>query len=222
MIEAPARSCRSVRGPPRNVTLRRFAAGEGKVLDVEGQKSSVWRRVGQADARMWRKELRRSNERGESVKKMISAGALALCAVAVVVPVSGLAAQKPATKALTTKLTGAAEVPNPGDPDGRGKAVVRFNERRGTVCFKITVRDIAGSTAGHIHEAPVGVAGPIRVTLFGTQSADKQRKGCVEDVDPMLVRRILANPGDFYVNVHNAEFRTGAVRGQLRGKPKSR
>ncbi len=156
------------------------------------------------------------------MKKTIPAGVLALCAVAAAVPISGVAAEKPATKALTTKLTGAEEVPNPGDPDGKGRAVVSFNERRGTVCFKVTVKGIAGSTAGHIHEAPVGVVGPIRVTLFGTRSANKLRKGCVEDVDRVLVRRILADPSGFYVNVHNAEFPTGAVRGQFRGKPKTR
>lgn len=30
-----------------------------------------------------------------------------------------------------------------------------------------------------------------------------------------LVRDILANPAGFYVNVHNAEFPNGTVRGQL-------
>lgn len=156
------------------------------------------------------------------MKNRISAGALAVCAVAAAVPASGAATQ-PATKALTTKLTGAAEVPNAGDSNGKGHAVVRFNERRGTVCFKITVKGIAGSTAAHIHEAPVGQAGPIRVPLFGgTQSTAKHRRGCVKDVDPAFVRRILADPTAFYVNVHNTAFPTGALRGQLRGKSTSR
>jgi len=157
-----------------------------------------------------------------TMKKTITAGALALSAVAIAAPGTGLAAKKPATKALTTKLTGAAEVPNPGDPDGKGTTVVRFNERRGTVCFKISVKDIAGSSAAHIHEAPVGKGGPVVVPLFAMQSARKQRKGCVADVDRTLVRRILANPRGFYVNVHNADFPTGALRGQFRGKPKTR
>ena len=152
----------------------------------------------------------------------LSVGALAVCAVTAAVPASGVAAKQPATKALSTKLTGAAEVPNPGDPDGKGQAVVRFDERRGTVCFKITVKGIAGSAAAHIHEAPVGKAGPIRVTLFGEQSTAKQRRGCVKDVDPALVRRILADRSAFYVNVHNPAFPTGALRGQLRSKPASR
>ena len=154
---------------------------------------------------------------------MMRSGVLAVCGMAAIAPASGVAAKKPATKALATTLTGAAEVPNPGDPNGKGSAVVRFNERRGTVCFKITVKGIAGSTAAHIHEAPVGQAGPVRVPLFGgAQSSAKQRRGCVKDVDPALARRILADPSAFYINVHNTAFPTGALRGQLPSKPKSR
>ena len=99
---------------------------------------------------------------------------------------------------------------------------MRFNERRGTVCFKITVKGIAGSSAAHIHRAPVGVAGPVVVPLYASQSNTKQRRGCVKDVERSLVREILANPRGFSVNVHNAEFPTGALRGQFRGKPKTR
>ena len=31
----------------------------------------------------------------------------------------------------------------------------------------------------------------------------------------VVVADILANPEDYYVNVHNAEFPSGAIRGQL-------
>ena len=39
--------------------------------------------------------------------------------------------------------------------------------------------------------------------------------GCVE-VDRDLAEAIAADPRGYYVNVHNAEFPGGAIRGQLR------
>jgi hypothetical protein len=150
------------------------------------------------------------------MKTTTKLGTLALCALAGAVPAVAVAAQGdgPDKRALTTQLTGAAEAPGPGDPDGRGQAVVRLDARAGTVCFKVTAKDVAGTTAGHIHEAPAGEAGPIRVGLFMSASTDTKRRGCV-DVDPAVVREILADPSDYYVNVHNAEFPGGALRGQL-------
>jgi hypothetical protein len=152
--------------------------------------------------------------------KKFFASAVALTAAAVALPVGGVATAKerPATKALTAKLTGAAEVPERGDPNGKGTAVIRINQRRGTVCFNISMKRIAGSAAAHIHEAPAGEAGPVRVTLFGDQSSKRLRKGCVRNVPRELVRDIAANPRDYYVNVHNADYPAGAIRGQLRGK----
>jgi hypothetical protein len=34
-------------------------------------------------------------------------------------------------------------------------------------------------------------------------------------VDSDLIKAIQANPSNYYVNVHNAEYSAGAVRGQL-------
>ena len=39
--------------------------------------------------------------------------------------------------------------------------------------------------------------------------------GCVEDVDRTLIKDIIQNPDNYYVNVHNAAFGAGALRGQL-------
>ncbi len=38
--------------------------------------------------------------------------------------------------------------------------------------------------------------------------------GCVS-AERDLIREIIRNPEQFYVNVHTAPFRAGAVRGQL-------
>ena len=113
---------------------------------------------------------------------------------------------------LQTSLTGAAEAPNAGDPDGSGTASVTVNPGQGRICYELTVQNIAPATAAHIHEAPVGVAGPVRVTLAAPSDGDSS--SCV-DVSRELALEILKDPADYYVNVHNAAFLSGAVRGQL-------
>ena len=54
-------------------------------------------------------------------------------------------------KRRTTHLSGANEVPGPGDPDGFGHAIIRVNQSRGRVCWTLTARHIAPATAAHIH-----------------------------------------------------------------------
>ncbi len=113
---------------------------------------------------------------------------------------------------LTTTLTGEQEVPVQGDLDGIGFATVTVNPGQGVLCYELSVSGIAPATAAHIHEAPVGMVGPVVVGL--QPPTDGSSSGCVE-VGRTLAKDILKNPADFYVNVHNAEFPGGALRGQL-------
>jgi hypothetical protein len=113
---------------------------------------------------------------------------------------------------LTTTLTGEQEVPVRGDLDGIGFATVTVNPGQGVLCYELSVSGIAPATAAHIHEAPVGMAGPVVVGL--QPPTDGSSSGCVE-VGRTLAKDILKNPADYYVNVHNAEFPGGALRGQL-------
>lgn len=113
---------------------------------------------------------------------------------------------------LETTLTGAAEAPGPGDPDGTGTARLTLNPGKGEICFELTVANIAPATAAHIHEAPAGTAGPVVVGLTAPTSGTSE--GC-RSVDPELVREIMKDPSAYYVNVHNAPYPGGAVRGQL-------
>jgi len=113
---------------------------------------------------------------------------------------------------LSATLTGAAEVPVTGDPDGSGSASITLNHGQGEVCFELTVSDIAPATAAHIHVAPVGVPGPVVVPL--TAPTDGSSSGCTS-ADRELIMAIIQAPEEYYVNVHNAEFPGGAARGQL-------
>jgi hypothetical protein len=114
---------------------------------------------------------------------------------------------------LAANLVGAsAEVPDPGDPDGAGSATVTLDESGGEVCYDITVQNIATPSAAHIHEGGPQVAGDIVVTF------DPEKIGQGEDcvsAEADVIGRIKANPRGFYVNVHNADFPGGAVRGNL-------
>lgn len=112
---------------------------------------------------------------------------------------------------LSTTLTGAAEVP-PADPDGTGTANITLNQGQGEVCFDLTVANIAPPTRSHIHNAPAGTNGPIVVPFF--EANNVTLSGCVS-ADPDLIKDIRQNPENYYVNVHNAEFPGGAIRGQL-------
>jgi hypothetical protein len=113
---------------------------------------------------------------------------------------------------LTATLTGAAEVPGPGDPDGSGWALITLNQGQRQVCFKLTVENIAPATAAHIHRGTADVAGPVVVPLAAP--TDGSSSGCVS-ADRELIKAIRQNPQNYYVNIHNAPYPAGAVRGQL-------
>jgi hypothetical protein len=114
---------------------------------------------------------------------------------------------------MTINLTGAAEVPGPGDTDGTGTAKITLKQAEGKVCFELTVSNIGEATAAHIHEAPAGKAGPPVVTLAPAPASGSSKECVTASAD--VIKKIMANPANFYVNVHNAEFPNGAVRGQL-------
>ena len=118
---------------------------------------------------------------------------------------------------LSTTLTGAAEVPGPGDPDGSGTATITVNPGQEEVCWEITAQDITlPATAAHIHvgEAGTAPANNVVVTL-SPPDASGSSSGCTT-VDRELAVAILENPENYYVNVHTVPFfEAGAIRGQL-------
>lgn len=135
----------------------------------------------------------------------------ALATVLALAPASPAAAE--GGRPFTTTLTGAAEVnaqgvPNQGDPDGVGTASLTINPGLGTVCWTITVSGVDPILAAHIHVAPTTAPGPIVVAL------NPYTGGCT-DISRQLALAIIMHPEAYYVNVHNASYPSGALRGQL-------
>jgi hypothetical protein len=149
---------------------------------------------------------------------LLTAAALALT---LVLPSVAFAPKRP----LFAAMNGANEVnaqgeKGGGDRNGGGSfsAVIDGQE----LCYGLAVRDIGKPTAAHIHRGGPNTAGDIVVPLdsLPTSGDPGSSAGCTE-LSRSLVRQIRRNPTRFYVNVHNARFPDGAIRGQLfsRGGP---
>ena len=165
-------------------------------------------------------------------KRTMSVFAAVAVIVAIAVPtiVSGnarrtegtLAGLRAAETPYIARLTGAAEVPSAGDPDGTGAATVSFDSVSATVdevCWDLSYSGIDSPIGAHIHRGAAGVAGPI-VVDFGPVGLNSD-SGCAV-ITPALADEIQANPGSFYVNVHApSPFTGGAIRGQLAKGPGS-
>ncbi|HLL64123.1 MAG TPA: CHRD domain-containing protein [Micromonosporaceae bacterium] len=100
------------------------------------------------------------------------------------------------------------------DPDGTGRVVVRIQGVQ--VCFLVQWNRILAPTTAHIHEAPVGSNGPVTVGFWRGELPASVRgvTGCVTSTAETLAA-IVANPAAYYVNVHDATYPAGAIKGQL-------
>jgi hypothetical protein len=132
---------------------------------------------------------------------------VALTTVALAVPALALGASGSTVK-LEAALSGRTEVPK-GDPNGSGTAAVGITGTK--VCWQLTYKNIVAPTAAHIHRGSAGKAGPVVVPL----GAKFTRKGC-GTAPAALARAIGRNPAGYYVNIHNARYPGGAIRGQLK------
>lgn len=138
--------------------------------------------------------------------------AIVVAALTLAGPLGAISAQAQ-ERTIVIALTGAAEGPGLGDPDGSGRAELRIDAPQGRFCYVLTVADIAPARLAHIHKSPVGEAGgPIVVSLEAP--TDGSSEGCTA-ISPSLAQAILQTPADYYVNVHNPDYPGGAVRGQL-------
>lgn len=145
-------------------------------------------------------------------------GVLAAAAVAASALLGSVLAQgqgSASSKALFAVMTGAKEVGEKGDSNGRGSftAIVAG----GKLCFGLTVRDISKPIAAHIHKGGSKANGGIVVTLKHPSSSPGASGACVA-AKSAVSAAILKNPAGYYVNVHTQDFGAGAMRGQLSAK----
>lgn len=117
---------------------------------------------------------------------------------------------KAAPMAVAT-LTGAKEVPGPGDPNGHGNVVITFKMAAGKVCATASWKRIGKPLAAHIHKGGPRAFGDVVVDL---SSAVTGGAHCVSAPKP-TIRRIVAHMKRYYFNIHTGAFQGGAIRGQL-------
>lgn len=136
----------------------------------------------------------------------------------------GIASAGHTNTVLETDLNGRNEVGSGkgvvGDPNGRGEVYVfGIDGDPTTLCYVLLVNKIETATAAHIHRGDAGTNGP--PVAFLAAPGDGNAADCLTEgemgkfADGQTVADILANPGSYYVNVHNAEYPDGAIRGQL-------
>jgi hypothetical protein len=136
---------------------------------------------------------------------------LALAIAGLVLPAVALAGGQAMSPVVSAKLKGSSEAPVKGDPDGAGFVVVTFNANKGTACWKFKgVKGIAAPNAAHIHKGKKGASGPIAIAFGATYKGS----GCAK-APKATIEKIETNPNAYYVNIHNAKYPSGALRGQL-------
>ena len=122
-------------------------------------------------------------------------------------------AQEYGTREFIVELSGRATRPVAGDFRGKGRARITIDLETGQLCYEIRVEDIAPATSAHVHSGNRNAFGPVEVEL--DPPADGASNGCVA-VEVGRARAIARQPTYYYVDVHNADFPNGALRGQLK------
>lgn len=128
---------------------------------------------------------------------------------------------EPATE-FEAELSGDAEVPAV-ETAASGSATLSIED--GQIVYRVDVDDLENAIVSHIHVAPAGESGPVRMDLCGTGAplpACQSGTGVlVEGTNGVtlgitfdsLVSAIRA--GNAYVNVHTTQNQGGEIRGQI-------
>jgi hypothetical protein len=120
---------------------------------------------------------------------------------------------------LHAKLAAKNETNSTSTAKGHTQIKVRND---GTIEFKTQINNKNHETfvAGHIHQAPVGIAGPVVVPLFvapapPTSARHIKQSGVATPNAGTTGAALCQDPTAYYVNYHTTAFPGGAIRGQL-------
>src|SRR3954451_22129822 len=151
---------------------------------------------------------------------------LIFCLVAACTVAAPTASVAPAKSAqgvmcvLHAKLTATSETTG-STSTAKGQSLIKVRND-GTIEFKTQINNKNGETfvAGHIHQAPAGVAGPVVVPLFvapaaATSARQIKQSGVATPNAGTTGAALCQNPSAYYVNYHTTAFPGGAIRGQL-------
>ncbi len=119
---------------------------------------------------------------------------------------------------FTTQLRAENEVPGSTSPATGATQIKVRND--GTIEFKTQILNPRQETfiAGHVHLAPVNVAGAVVVPLFlgpATSASHIEQSGIATPNAGTSGTLLCQNPSAYYVNYHTTAFAGGAIRGQL-------
>jgi hypothetical protein len=99
-----------------------------------------------------------------------------------------------------------------------GVAVIQIDATTGEIQYRVVATNLPGSIAGsagaHIHVGGATEAGPVVLPLELT-GLENGLVAAGTTTNQAVAAAILADPENYYVNVHTTVCRPGAVRGQL-------
>lgn len=149
------------------------------------------------------------------------------------------------TRAVNTTIINNDQQPVPGQPGAFGHFQFRLNSDKDTICWNIRLVGVTGEyqspavTATHIHQAPVGRAGPPRLAFPNptfvrndTNGVEiRESIGCAQgpfrtgvapngtdtgSASGFTLKTLEQDGGSgFFADTHTRAFPAGAVRGQL-------
>lgn len=132
------------------------------------------------------------------------------------------------TTVFTVALSAANEVPpvTNSESTARGTGVITIHSDTNTIDFNVSMNSFpngSAARAAHIHTGAAGVAGgilvdtgltPATAVALPNGSGTFSFTGVPASAD--VIAQLIANPQNFYFNVHSPLNPAGVIRGQLR------